>query len=52
MVYLDVITMSYQLFGKKIKEYKQKLFEEQNGCCKICKRPFNSVGEAHLDHDH
>ncbi len=42
----------YQLFGKKIKEYKKQLFEEQNGLCKICKRPLNSVGEAHLDHDH
>lgn len=42
----------YQLFGKKIKEYKKQLFSEQQGLCKICKRPLESVGQAHLDHDH
>ncbi|QPI17822.1 recombination endonuclease VII [Pectobacterium phage POP12] len=32
---------------------KQKLYNEQNGLCKLCKRPLEGdVSKHHLDHDH
>ncbi|WDS61618.1 recombination endonuclease VII [Cronobacter phage vB_Cdu_VP8] len=41
------------LTGKLYKEEKQKLFDEQNGICPICKRPLlGDVQQHHLDHDH
>lgn len=36
----------------KALEYKQMLYERQNGICLLCKLKLNDVKSSHLDHDH
>lgn len=41
------------LNSKSADELKQKLFEEQNKCCKLCGNEFDGpYNKQHLDHDH
>lgn len=41
------------LNSKSADELKQKLFEEQNKCCKLCGNEFEGpYNKQHLDHDH
>ena len=41
------------LNSKSADELKQKLFEEQNKCCKLCGNEFGGpYNKQHLDHDH
>lgn len=38
---------------KSYKALKEELYQKQNGCCLLCKRPFEGpANEQHLDHDH
>lgn len=41
------------LNSKTSDELKHRLYEEQNGCCKLCGHPFEGpYNKQHLDHDH
>jgi hypothetical protein len=40
------------LTGPEVVEARLKLFEEQNGCCAICKEPESRDRELALDHCH
>lgn len=41
------------LNSKSSDELKQKLFIDQDGCCKLCKNQFDGpYNKQHLDHDH
>lgn len=42
-----------QLLKKDINDEKYRLFEKQNGICKLCNNPLEKpVEKNHLDHDH
>lgn len=42
-----------QLNSKTVKDVKIRLFQEQNGKCKLCGRDLDSeIQKNHLDHDH